>query len=156
MDYEFWILSIAIAGIIVAYMNIRKAMLLGISATWLSLLLFFFYLTSYIQDKKYFVKELLKYNGFVTATLIVLAWYIHLVWKNEDYITENKMPDNWYLFSYFVLVALTGIISCIYFYLKQPSATLNVIAWILFFTLLGFVIIETIIGTYYRTDGFLV
>jgi hypothetical protein len=154
MDYVYWILTIAVGGIVVAYMSVRKAMLLGMVSTWLSLFMLFIFLLSQIKEKFYFVRELLKYNGLIMATLGILGWYILLLWKNDDYITNNKMPDNWYLFSYFILVALLGIITSIIMYLKNNNPLLQIFGWILYFSLVGFIIIETIIGTYYRTDGF--
>jgi len=156
MDYVYWILTIAMGGIIVAAMNVRKAMLLGMIATWFSLFMLFVFLLSQIKEKFYFVRELLKYNGLIMATLGILGWYILLLWKNDDYITEDKMPGSWYLFSYFILVSLSGIITSITMYLNNNNPLLQIFGWIIYFSLVGFIIIETIIGTYYRTDGFTV
>lgn len=148
-------ISIAIGGIIVAVMNIQKAFLLGINITWLAMFSLFILSLSDVRITAF--KDILKQNLIMVFTLILLVFYILIVWKNKEYISEGKMPSNWYTFAYFVLIAITGLIASLSTYMKNPNnKILQVIAGILFCCLLGFVIIETIIGTYYQTDGFMV
>jgi hypothetical protein len=87
-------------------------------------------------------------------TLLLVSFYYFCVIKNKEYIEDGFMPDMWYLFSYFVVVC-TGInIACMVKYVENNDSLWNTWALLGGTFLFAFVVIEWIICTYYRTDGF--
>jgi len=75
--------------------------------------------------------------------------------KNKNFITNGNMPDMWYIFSYFVMiVSSVDILSMVASILHPDNAMARSASMILTTILLGFVLIEGIIATYFKTDGF--
>ena len=94
-------------------------------------------------------------SGSIFITLLLVGFYLFCVVKNKDYIQDGLMPDSWYLFSYFVVVC-TGIniVSIVKFYENQDSFW-NSMALLGNTLLFAFIVIEWIICSFYRTDGFM-
>ena len=146
-------ICISMAGIVGSLLGVKKGFLLGITVTWIGAFGLFVVMLSYMEKTQSFIRDLSK-TGVMIATLLLFSFYIYLVWKNNDYIVDDKMPNSWYLFSYFVVITMMGILASLYTYMQTKNQLLNVLAAILCSVLFGFVVIEKIIGTYYRTDGF--
>ena len=146
--------GIALAGLLVCLMNIRKAIMVGIGAAWLALNIFFFLSLSELHYASLF-SDFLNKSGSIFITLLLVGFYLFCVVKNKDYIQDGLMPDSWYLFSYFVVVC-TGIniVSIVKFYENQDSFW-NSMALLGNTLLFAFIVIEWIICSFYRTDGFM-
>jgi hypothetical protein len=146
--------GIALAGLLVCLMNIRKAMMVGIGVSWLALNIFFFLSLSELNSASLF-SDFLNKSGSIFITLFLVGFYLFCVVKNKDYIQDGLMPDMWYLFSYFVVVC-TGIniVSIVKFYENHDSFwnSMSLLGNTLLF---AFVVIEWIICSFYRTDGFM-
>jgi len=78
----------------------------------------------------------------------------YCLYGNKDYIMDGHMPDTWYLFSYFVVGIFALNLWTIAGQFKYNSAGYKAFSWVLSTLLLGFVLIETIICSSFRTDGF--
>jgi len=94
--------------------------------------------------------------GNLVAFFILVSFYtFYCLLKNQEYISEGSMPDSWYLFSYFVVGATALNILAIIAYMKDVTSELyHALSMLLTTILFGFIIIETIICSYFRTDGF--
>lgn len=160
MDAFWWNVlgAIAISGLSVSLVNINKAIFLGMSVTFLVLCCIFIISLSNIQKLNgwSFIKEVISISGNIILNLLLLGFYIiFCLFKNKDYISDGNMPDSWYLFSYFVVGATALNILAIIAYMKDVTSDVyHAISMLLTTILLGFIIIETIICSYFRTDGF--
>lgn len=160
MDAFWWnvLCGIALAGLVAPIMNIRTALFLGMAVAVLVVCAIFVISLSTIYHLSGWelVKELFTKSGSVVSLLLLLLFYtMFCVLKNKEYIEDGAMPDTWYLFSYFVVAVTALDIMAIVAYMKdQTSSIYNALSMLLTTILLGFVIIETIICSYYRTDGF--
>jgi hypothetical protein len=145
--------GIALAGLLVCLMNIRKAIIVGMGVAWFALNIFFFLSLSELNSASLF-SDFLNKSGTTLLTLVLVGFYLFCVVKNKDYIQDGLMPDSWYLFSYFVVIC-TGIniLSMVKYYEKQDSFW-NSMALLGNTLLFAFVVIEWIICSFYRTDGF--
>jgi len=155
MDDFTWNLmgGLAMSGVGVSLMNIRTAILLGMSVLFLVVCAMFIASLSLIQDGN-LPLQLVEKSGSILALLILIGFYTVCIFKNNDYITDNSMPDSWYLFSYFtVIVAGLNVISIIQ-YMKRHLPEYNTLSMLLSTILFGFIMIEAIICSYFRTDGF--
>jgi len=145
--------GIALAGLLVCLMNIRKATIVGMSVAWLALNIFFFLSLSELNSASLF-SDFLNKSGTTFITLFLVGFYLFCVMKNKDYIQDGLMPDLWYTFSYFVVICTgVNILSMVKFYEKQDSFW-NSMALLGNTLLFAFVVIEWIICSFYRTDGF--
>lgn len=145
--------GIALAGLLVCLLNIRKAVIVGISVAWLALNIFFFLSLSELNSASLF-SDFLNKSGTTFMTLLLVGFYLFCVVKNKDYIQDGLMPDLWYTFSYFVVICTgVNILSMIKYYEKQDSFwnSMSLLGNTLLF---AFVVIEWIICSFYRTDGF--
>jgi hypothetical protein len=158
-------LWIAMAGIVVSLMNIRKALFTGMSVAWMIMVFLFIMSFSTLKSETtslfMFVVHILTKSGIIFMPMLIVGFYLfQCVARNKTYIEENSMPDAWYLFSYFVAI-FTGLnIGMITWYLKTfeinseeqvVAHSLSMLCTTLLFT---FVSIETVICSYFRTDGF--
>ena len=138
---------------VVCLMNIRKATIVGMSVAWLALNIFFFLSLSELNSASLF-SDFLNKSGTTFITLFLVGFYLFCVMKNKDYIQDGLMPDLWYTFSYFVVICTgVNILSMVKFYEKQDSFW-NSMALLGNTLLFAFVVIEWIICSFYRTDGF--
>ena len=159
MDAFWWNVlgAIAISGLSVTLVNIQQAILLGMSITFLVMCCIFIISLSKLQHLNGWnlIKEMVSNSGNIIINVLLLGFYVmYCLFKNNDYISDGNMPDSWYLFSYFV-VGITGLnIMLIIAYLKEESPGYHALSMLLTTILLAFIIIETIICSYFRTDGF--
>lgn len=160
MDAFWWNVlgAIAISGLSVSLFNINKAIFLGMSVTFIVLCFIFIFSLFNIQKENGwgFIKEVISISGNIIVTLCLLGFYImYCLFKNQEYISDGNMPDSWYLFSYYVVgVTALNILSIIAYMKDVESEFYHALSMLLTTILLGFIIIETIICSYYRTDGF--
>ena len=145
--------GIALAGLLVCLINIRKAMVVGIGVAWLAINVFFFLsLTDLNTDLS--IADFIIKSGTSLTTLILVGFYLFCVIKNRNFVEDGLMPDVWYLFSYFVVICTgVNIISLVKYFEKHDSFW-NTIALLGNTLLFAFIVIEWIICTFYRTDGF--
>jgi hypothetical protein len=156
MDNFTWDLmgGLAMSGIVVSLMNIQTAILLGMSVLFLVVGAMFIASLSLIRSDLGIPYQLLEKSGGILALFILIGFYTVCVFRNNDYISDNNMPDSWYLFSYFtVIVAGLNVISVIQ-YMKTLIPEYNTLSMLLSTILFGFIMIESIICSYFRTDGF--
>jgi hypothetical protein len=147
--------GVALAGLLVCLMNIRKAIMVGMGAAWLALNIFFFLSLSELNSASLF-SDFLNKSGTTFMSLLLVGFYLFCVVKNKDYIQDSLMPDLWYTFSYFIVICTgVNIVSIVKFYENQDSFW-NSMALLGNTLLFAFVVIEWIICSFYRTDGFMV
>lgn len=151
---------VGVCGLLVALFNIRHAILLGMGVGWLSLCTILILSIASLRETTpwAFISELFTVLGNIIFLLALIGFYTYYcVYENKTYIADGDMPDTWYLFSYFVAVTFALNLLAIITYIKDNNASSYKAVSLLLSTLtMGFVLIETIICTYYRTDGFLV
>ena len=162
MDNIVWNIvgGIGLSGLLVALFNVRQALFLGMGVGWLSLCAMLVLSLPSLRDTPTiwtFIKELINVLGNIVALLGLIGFYtMYCVYGNKDHIADGSMPDTWYLFSYFVVSAFALNLMAIVSYLKENSSEYKALSLLLTTLTGGFVMIETIICTYFQTDGFLV
>jgi hypothetical protein len=147
--------GIALAGLLVCLMNIRKAMVVGIGVAWLAINVLFFLSLSDLNSSS-LLSEFINKSGTSLITLILVGFYFFCVMKNRDYVEDGLMPDVWYTFSYFVVICTALNIGSLVRYYEKHDSYWNTMAMLGNTLLFAFVVIEWIICTFYRTDGFTV
>jgi len=146
MDTIFIFGSIALVGLFACLLDIRKAIMLGIGIAWIFLFLSF---ASSLYSVKNF-NEFLSSSVSILITLLLTTIYFACIVINQTYISDNLMPSVWYIFSYYVVIFIGINVLCM----------INKSAWSTGISILGntflfaFVIIEWIICSFYKTDGF--
>jgi len=147
------IFVVAVAGIFVSLLNIYTAVFLGAWAIWLVALTVF--VTQLTQLKSHDMYSILSEMGNCIILLILLGFYLFFcLLKNKQYIMDKTMPSSWYTFSYYTMIMAFLNVMFLIDYAKnkdEGSASNIIIGNTLLF---GFVLIETIICTSFRTDGF--
>ena len=161
MDNIVWNIVgwVGVCGLLVALLNIRHALLLGMGVGWLSLCgIFILSIASLRETTTWaFISELFSVLGNILFLIGLIGFYTYYcVYENKNYIADGDMPDTWYLFSYFVVVTFALNLLAIITYIKEKSSEYKAVSLLLTTLTIGFVMIETIICSYYRTDGFLV
>ena len=160
MDAFWWNVlgAIAISGLSVSLINIHKAIFLGMGVAFLVICCIFVISLSSIHKLNGWnlIKEIISISGSIVATLVLLGFYLGFcLFKNKEYIIDVNMPDSWYLFSYFVVGTTALNVLAMIAYMKDTNSGLyHALSMLLTTILLGFIIIETIICSYFRTDGF--
>jgi len=159
MDAFWWNVlgAIAISGLSVTLFNIQKAIFLGMSIVFLVMCCIFIVSISKIENLNgwSFIKEGMSTSGTIIINILLLGYYVmYCLFKNNDYITDGSMPDSWYLFSYFVVGVTALNVMAIIAYMKTNSGGYHALSMLLTTIFFGFIIIETIICSYFRTDGF--
>jgi len=157
MTNLFQILSIvggiALAGLLVCLSNIRKAMVVGMGVAWLATILIFFFSLTELNTLTLF-RDFLDKSSPSFITVLLVSFYFFCIMKNKEFVVDGLMPDLWYTFSYYIVV-FTGlnIVALIRFFEKKETLW-NSMAMLGNTLLFAFVVIEWIICTFYRTDGF--
>jgi hypothetical protein len=160
MDAFWWNVlgAVAISGLSVSLVNIQRAILLGMGIAFLVTCCIFIVSLSNLSHLNGwdFIKDLIFISGNIIVFILLLGFYIvYCLIKNNDYISSGDMPDSWYLFSYFVVgVTALNIVATIAYMKDITSGIYHALSMLLTTILLGFIIIETIICSYFRTDGF--
>ena len=147
MNYERLYSIISLAGIVICFMNIQKALLVGVA--WLLLFSTGSLVAGIIHSPLEWMERIHQIGLF-----LLLGFYLFCIIKNRQYIQDGWMPDNWYMYSYFVLFfAGTSILSTMAY--KQTNHKMWIsLSYLLSTFLFVFVVIEFIICTFFRTDGF--
>ena len=83
---------------------------------------------------------------FDLCTLTVIAWYITICTKNQEYISSDRMPDNWNTYSSYI----SGLLLLHFIFITNAPFLLS---FTMVFILL-FVGMQYTLATYFRTDGF--
>lgn len=161
MDDLVWNIvgGIGLSGILVALFNVRQALMLGLGIGWLSLFAILVLSFPPLQETPLwaFTVKVFSVLGNILFLLALMGFYIiYCVYENREYISDGDMPDTWYLFSYFVVATFGLNLLAIVFYAKEKSTGYKALSLLLTTFTIGFVMIETIICSYFRTDGFLV
>jgi hypothetical protein len=162
MDNIVWNIvgGIGLSGLLVALLNIRQALFLGMGVGWLSLCALFVLSLPSLRETYTlwaFVEELITVLGNIIALLAMIGFYTwYCVYLNKDHIADGNMPDTWYLFSYFVVGGFALNLMAMVSYLKYNSPGYKALSLLLTTLTLGFVLIELIICAHFQTDGFLV
>lgn len=162
MDNIVWNIvgGIGLSGLLVALFNIRQALFLGVGVGWLSLCALLVLSLPSLRDTPTlwaFIAEVFTVLGNIVALLALVGFYLgYCVYINKDHIADGNMPDTWYLFSYFVVGAFALNLMAMVSYLKENSPSYKAISLLLTTLTMGFILIETIVCSYFRTDGFLV
>lgn len=151
--------GIAMAGIVVSLLNVKKAIFLGLGIAWLAMNVLFVLslagLKAVMGNWYAFMYAVVSTSGTILMSLLILGFYVlFCVLKNRDYISDNNMPDSWYTFSYFIIIITAMDISAIVMYLKSKDTFYSTLSLLCGTIMFGFVVIETIICSYFRTDGF--
>lgn len=147
MDYERLYSTISLAGIIICVMNIQKAILVGV--TWLVLFSGGALVAGIVQSPEDWTKRLHQ-----IGLLLLILFYLFCILKNKQYIQDGWMPDSWYLYSYFVLGFITASMLTAMKYNSTNDPDWLAMTYLLETCLLVFVLIQYIICTFFRTDGF--
>jgi len=145
--------GIALAGLLVCLMNIQKAMVVGIGVAWLAINIFFFLSLSDLNSAS-LLSEFINKSGTSLITLLLVGFYFFMVLKNREYVEDGLMPDVWYTFSYFVVICTGLNIGSIVRYYEHHDSYWNTMAMLGNTLLFAFIVIEWIVCTFYRTDGF--
>jgi hypothetical protein len=151
--------GITIAGLIVGFMNIRETIFLGMGICVLTLSALVVVSLSELRHTYTtlsFILELISVLGNVLILLGLIMFYtLYCLFRNKEYIRDGSMPDSWYTFSYFVIgVSGLNILSIIAYMKYNQSYGYKAMSMLLTTILLGFILIEYIICSYFRTDGF--
>jgi hypothetical protein len=148
--------GLAMVGVVVSLINNRTAILLGISVVVGVVVAMFIESLSRIRPEKGWnlAYQIITMSGSILSLLVLLGFYSICLLRNSDYIADNSMPDSWYLFSYFVIIVTGMNIVSIVQYMKTNLSEYNTLSMVLSTILFGFIMIEAIICSYFRTDGF--
>ena len=143
----------AIAGLAGCMMNIRVAMPFGMGVAWLIIMALFFLSLSELNSETLWLDFITK-SGMSFVTVILIGFYLFCVMKNREYVQDGLMPDVWYTFSYFVVICTGVNVMFMVNYFKEFDPIWNTMALLGNTLLFAFIVIEWIICTFYRTDGF--
>jgi hypothetical protein len=147
MNYERLCSIISLAGIIICFMNIQKAILIGVS--WLLLFSIGSMVAGIIQSPLEWMDRIHQIGLFT-----LLGFYLFCIVKNRQYIQDGWMPDHWYIYSYFVVGLAGASILTTMRYKETSKEGWLTITYFLETCLFVFVFMEYIICTFFRTDGF--
>jgi hypothetical protein len=125
--------------------------MIGIGITWMCLFLSF---TSSLYSVKNFNEFLSKSAGILVTLLLTMLYFACIIF-NQTAISDNLMPSVWYSFSYYVVIFIGVNVLCminrVENSLDSPWTGLSILGNTFLF---AFVIIEWIICSFYKTDGF--
>ena len=143
----------ALAGLVGCMMNIRTAIVAGMGITWIMIVILFFLSLSVLNPEMLWVDFFMK-SGMSLVTVILIGFYYFCVIKNKTFVEDGLMPYSWYTFSYFIVI-FTGVNVCAMVkYFEKYESFWNSILLFGNTLLFAFIVIEWIICTFYRTDGF--
>ena len=143
----------ALAGLMGCMMNIRTAIVAGMGLAWLMIVVLFFLSLSVLNSEMLFTDFVMK-SGMSFITMILVGFYYFCVTKNKTFVEDGLMPDVWYTFSYFVVLCTAFNVFTMVKYFEKYEPFWNSMALLGNTLLFAFIVIEWIICTFYRTDGF--
>lgn len=147
MDPIFIFGCIAFVGLYVCLLDIRRAIMLGMGITWIFLFLSF---AASLYSVKNF-NEFLSSSASILVTLLLTMFYYACIVFNQTYISDNLMPAVWYSFSYYVVIFIGINVLCMINKETSWASSLSILGNTFLF---AFVVIEWIICSFYKTDGF--
>jgi len=147
MNYERLCSIISLAGILICFMNIQKALLIGVS--WLLLFSLGSMVAGILQTPLEWMDRIHQIGLFS-----LLGFYLFCIVKNKQYIQDGWMPDHWYIYSYFVVIFTGASILTTMRYKETTNELWLTLTYFLETCLFVFVFMEYIICTFFRTDGF--
>jgi hypothetical protein len=143
----------AIAGLAGCLINIREAMPYGMGVAWLVIMGIFFLSLSELNSESLWLDFITK-SGMSFVTVVLIGFYYFCVMKNREYVQDGLMPDVWYTFSYFVVFCTAANVVFMVNYFDNYEPNWNSLLLLGNTLLFAFIVIEWIICTFYRTDGF--
>ena len=145
----------ALAGLVGCIMNIRKAMVVGMGVAWLIIMVLFFLSLSQLNSAT-IVSDFVMKSGMSFVTVVLVGFYLFCVMKNREFVEDGLMPDAWYTFSYFVVICTGVNVLSMVRYFENRESFWNSMMMLSNTLLFAFIVVEWIICTFYRTDGFTV
>ena len=88
------------------------------------------------------------------VTLILVGFFYFCVMKNKEFVEDGLMPDVWYTFSYYIVICTALNVIFMVNYFKRYESVWNSMLLLGNTLLFAFIVIEWIVCTFYRTDGF--
>ena len=143
----------ALAGLAGCIMNIRTAIVAGMGLTWIMIMILFFLSLSVLNTEMLFIDFFMK-SGMTFITWILVSFYYFCVTKNKTFVEDGLMPESWYTFSYYVVITTGLTVYAIVRYFEKYDSFWNSMSLLGNTLLFAFIVIEWIICTFYRTDGF--
>lgn len=147
MNYERLCSIISLAGIIICFMHIKMAVLVGVS--WLLLFSVGALVVGIIHSPLEWMDRIHQ-----IGLSMLIGFYLFCIIKNRQYIQDGWMPDRWYLYSYFVLSFTGASILSTMLYKETSEEGWLTLTYLLETILFVFVFLQFIISTFFRTDGF--
>ena len=145
--------GVALAGLLACLISIQRAITAGMGAAcFVIAILFFFSLSDLNSDRLW--ADFVHKSGMPFITLLLVSFFYFCVMKNREFVEDGLMPDVWYTFSYFIVwcTALNVIFMVKYF--ENYESLWNSMLLLGNTLLFTFIVIEWIVCTFYRTDGF--
>lgn len=143
----------ALAGLIACFIDIRQAVTAGMG-TAIAVIAVLCFLSLSSLDTNMLRNDFILKSGMPFLTLILVGLYYFFVMKNKTYVEDGLMPDVWYTFSYYIAGFTAFNIICMVFFFKNNDSVWRSMMLLGNTFLFAFVVIEWIVSTFYRTDGF--
>ena len=93
-------------------------------------------------------------SGMAFITFLLVSVFYFFVIKNKTFVEDGLMPDVWYTFSYFIVICTALNIMFMVKYFENYESVWNSMLLLGNTLLFTFIVIEWIVSTFYRTDGF--
>jgi hypothetical protein len=143
----------ALAGLLACLMNIREAMTAGMGTACIVIAVLFFLSLSNLNSDRLWA-EFLNKSGMPFITFLLVSVFYFFVIKNKTFVEDGLMPDVWYTFSYFIVIFTALNIMFMVKYFENYESVWNSLLLLGNTLLFTFIVIEWIVSTFYRTDGF--
>ena len=143
----------ALAGLLACLINIREAMTAGMGTACIVIAVLFFLSLSNLNSDRLW-GEFLNKSGMVFITFLLVSVFYFFVIKNKTFVEDGLMPDVWYTFSYFIVWFTAFNVIFMVKYFENYESVWNSMLLLGNTLLFTFIVIEWIVSTFYRTDGF--
>ena len=143
----------ALAGLLACLINIREAMTAGMGTACIVIAVLFFLSLSKLNSDRLWA-EFLNKSGMPFITFLLVCIFYFFVIKNKTFVEDGLMPDVWYTFSYFIVIFTALNIMFMVKYFENYESLWNSMLLLGNTLLFTFIVIEWIVSTFYRTDGF--
>ena len=143
----------ALAGLLACLINIREAMTAGMGTACIVIAVLFFLSLSNLNSDRLWI-EFLNKSGMPFITFLLVCIFYFFVMKNKTFVEDGLMSDVWYTFSYFIVIFTALNIMFMVKYFENYESVWNSMLLLGNTLLFTFIVIEWIVSTFYRTDGF--
>jgi hypothetical protein len=143
----------ALAGLLACLINIREAMTAGMGTAYIVIAVLFFLSLSNLNSDRLWADFLTK-SGMPFITFLLVSVFYFFVIKNKTFVEDGLMPDVWYTFSYFIVIFTALNVMFMVKYFENYESVWNSMLLLGNTLLFTFIVIEWIVSTFYRTDGF--